>query len=39
MRGIAGIKERLGGAPGHRGFNGLMAGLFDSTVRFFVVGW
>src|SRR5919199_533459 len=38
MRVIEGIKEILGGAPGHLGFNVLMEVLFDSMVRFFVVG-
>jgi hypothetical protein len=39
MRVIEGIKEMLGGAPGHLVCNGLMAVLFDRTVRFFVVGF
>ena len=38
MRVIEGIKESLAGAPGHLVFNVLMEVLFDSTVRFFVVG-
>ena len=38
MRVIEGIKEILGGAPGYLVFNVLMEVLFDSTVRFFVVG-
>jgi hypothetical protein len=39
MRVIEGIKEILGSAPGHLVFNVLMEVLFDSTVRFFVVGF
>src|ERR671932_854908 len=38
MRVIEGIKEILGGAPGHLVFHVLMEVLFDGTVRFFVVG-
>jgi hypothetical protein len=38
MRVIEGIKARLGGAPGHLVFHGLMDVLFDGTVGFFVVG-
>src|SRR5262249_32651394 len=39
MRVIEGIKEILGGAPGYLVFNVLMEVLFDSTVRFFMVGF
>jgi hypothetical protein len=38
MRVIEGIKDMLGGAPGPLVCNGLMAVLFDGTVRFFVGG-